>query len=438
MTPTAPLPSPESRPSGRRRVVQSASIGLAAGLIGSGIVVGITHATGSSASSGASASTPAQSTPSGSGSSSYGGSYGGYPGSGFGGGVTGGSSGSGTSSGGSTASSPTPGAGAPSDVASIGAKVAPGLVDINSTFNYQSEAGAGTGIVLTSDGEVITNNHVVNGATSISVTDIGNGKTYRATVVGYDDSDDVAVLQLQDASGLTTASVGDSNTASVGEPIVAIGNAGGTGGTPTSAGGSITGLDQSVTASDDLDGVNEQLTGMIGVNADVQPGDSGGPLVNTAGQVLGIDTAGSSGSSSVDYSSQSDVEAYAIPIDRAMAIADQIESGQGTGTIHVGATAFLGVMVQSADSQEGGLGGSTGDTSGVTLAGVVSGGAAAKAGLVEGDVITSFDGQTVTSPSDLTQLLVPLHPGDEVQIGWTDASGATHTGTVDLGSGPPA
>jgi S1-C subfamily serine protease len=306
--------------------------------------------------------------------------------------------------------------------------VTPGLVDVNSTFSYQGASGAGTGIVLTSNGEVITNNHVINGATSISVTDLGNGKTYKATVVGYDDTDDVAVLQLQNASGLTTASIGNSSSATVGEPIVAIGNAGGTGGTPTSAGGSITGLNQSVTASDALDGLSEQLTGLIGVNADVQPGDSGGPLVNSSGQVLGIDTATS--------------EAFAIPINTAISIAKQIESSQGTSTIHVGSTAFLGVTVSSSGSA-GGIGSYFGGsgaptTSGATIAGVVSGGAASEAGLVAGDVITSFDGQTVATSATLTHLLVPLHPGDKVAVSWTDSSGTSHTATVVLQSGPPA
>jgi S1-C subfamily serine protease len=348
------------------------------------------------------------------------------------------------SGGSSSSSSPVAGSGAPSDVGAIAAKVTPGLVDVNSTFSYQRASGAGTGIVLTSNGEVITNNHVINGATSISVTDLGNGKTYKATVVGYDDTDDVAVLQLQNASGLTTASIGNSSSATVGEPIVAIGNAGGTGGTPTSAGGSITGLNQSVTASDELDGLSEQLTGLIGVNAAVEPGDSGGPLVNSSGQVLGIDTAGSNGSSTFEFSGQSATsEAFAIPINTAISIAKQIESGQGTDTTHVGATAFLGVTVSSAGSYQGGIGSSFGGsgastTSGATIAGVVSGGAAAGAGLVAGDVIISFDGQTVDSSTTLTHLLVPLHPGDKVALSWTDSSGTSHTATVSLQSGPPA
>jgi S1-C subfamily serine protease len=339
---------------------------------------------------------------------------------------------------------PIAGSGAPSDVGSIATKVTPGLVDVNSTFSYQHASGAGTGIVLTSTGEVLTNNHVVNGATSIRVTDLGNGKTYAATVVGYDETDDVAVLHLQNASGLATASIGNSSTATVGEPIVAVGNAGGTGGTPTSAGGSITGLNQSVTASDELDGLSEQLTGLIGVNADVQPGDSGGPLVNGSGQVLGIDTAGSNGSSTFEFSGQSaPSEAFAIPINKAIAIAKKIESDRGTSEIHVGTAAFLGVMVPPPDSSEAGFGGFFGGstpstTVGVAITGVVAGGTAANAGLVAGDAITSFDGQSIDSSTTLTHLLVPLHPGDKVELGWTDSAGSSHTASVVLQSGPPA
>ena len=199
---------------------------------------------------------------------------------------------SGDSPGGSgTEGSGTEGSGGPSDVGSIAAKVAPALVDVNSTFGYQGAQGAGTGVVLSSTGEILTNNHVIDGATKISVTDVGNGKTYDATVVGYDASHDVAVLQLHGASGLQTAKLGDSAAAAVGDPVVAIGNAGGTGGTPTSAGGSITALGQSITASDELGGTSEQLSGLIQVNANVQAGDSGGSLVNSAGQVIGIDTS---------------------------------------------------------------------------------------------------------------------------------------------------
>ncbi|HWH11189.1 MAG TPA: trypsin-like peptidase domain-containing protein [Solirubrobacteraceae bacterium] len=389
--------------------------------------------------------------------------YGGSPfgGSSSAGGSGSSSSGSGSSSAGSGGSSSTgaagtpasSGSGAPANAESIAAKVDPALVDINSTFKSEDAKGSGTGIVLTANGEILTNNHVVDLATSISVTDVGNGKTYPATVVGYDSAKDIAVLQLQGASGLQTAKIGDSSTAAVGDQVVAIGNAGGTGRTPSTAAGSITGLNRSITAGDDLDGSSEQLTGLIQTNADVQPGDSGGSLVNSSGEVIGVDTAASEGFSFRDGSSAS--QGFAIPIDQALALAGQIESGQGSSTVHVGPTAFLGVYISSANAQANGpgsgyggggygysggySGGSSGSTTaGATIAGVVSGGAADKAGLAANDVITSLDGQTVDAAGALTKVIVGLKPGQTVSIGWVDASGQSHTGTVDLGTGPPA
>ena len=350
--------------------------------------------------------------------------------------------GSGGTPGGSSSGSGTEGSGGPSDVGSVAAAVDPALVDINSTLSYQSAQGAGTGIVLSSTGEILTNNHVIDGATKISVTDVGNGKTYNATVVGYDAAHDTAVLQLQGASGLQTAKLGDSSKVAVGESVVAIGNAGGTGGIPTPAGGSITALNQSITASDELGGNSEQLSGLIQVNADIQAGDSGGSLVNSAGQVIGMDTAASAGSLSQSAGNQG----FAIPIDQALSTARQIESGQGTATVHVGATAFLGVMISSSGEPTG-PGGYSGEgpgsfagsgTSGAAVSSVVNGGPAGQAGLAAGDVITSLNGQTVDSASTLSKLMAGLHPGDEVQLGWTDTSGQAHTATVDLGTGPPA
>jgi S1-C subfamily serine protease len=354
-------------------------------------------------------------------------------------------------SGGSSGSGSTGGTG-PSDAGAIAAGVDPALVDVNSTFGYQEADGAGTGIVLTSTGEVLTNNHVVDGATAVSVTDVGNGKTYAATVVGYDSTHDVAVVQLRGASGLQTAKV-DSAAATVGEPVVAIGNAGGTGGTPTSAGGSITALDQSISASDSLDGNSEQLSGLIEVNADIQSGDSGGSLVNSSGQVIGMDTAASSGFSFQSPGS-SGTQGFAIPIDQALSIARQIESGDGSTVVHVGATAFLGVQVSAAAGQgtpggydgggydgggyDGGYPGFGASTPGAVVSSVINGTAAWQAGLVSGDVITSLAGQTVGSSSALSKILVGYHPGDEVQLGWTDGYGQSQTATVDLGSGPPA
>ena len=367
---------------------------------------------------------------------------------------SGGSSGFGSGSSGSSGSSgnTSTGAGAPSDISSIASKVDPGLVDINTNLSYENEQAAGTGMVLTSTGEILTNNHVIDGATSISVTDVGNGKTYTGKVVGYDRTGDVAVVQLSGASNLQTVSIG--GKAAVGQAVVGIGNAGGTGGTPSTAGGSVVALDQSITASDDSGGNSENLTGLIEINAGIQPGDSGGSLVDSSGQVIGMDTAASTGSSFQDSGTQ----AYAIPIATALGIAKQIEGGHASSTLHIGATGFLGVSVQDSGSTGGtssnggfgsGFGGgfgsggtssgsSGGTTSGADVVGTLSGSPAAKAGLVDGDVITAVNGKSVTSATDLSNLLEPQHPGDVVQLQWTDTSGQTQTASVTLESGPPA
>lgn len=341
--------------------------------------------------------------------------------------------GSGSSSS-SSAGTSSQGSGAPSNVSAIAAAVNPGLVDISSTFGYEGASGAGTGIVLTSTGEILTNNHVIDGATSISVTDVGNGKTYNATVVGYDKTQDIAVLQLQGASGLKTAKIGDSSSATVGEAVVAIGNAGGTGGTPSAAGGSIIAQNQHITASDELGGASEQLTGLIEVNADVQPGDSGGSLVNSAGQVIGIDTAASGTNGdpfALDASGNLGNQGFAIPINEALTIARQMVAGKASATVHIGGTAFLGVLL--ASDPFGGSG-----ASGAAISAVIDGGTAAKAGLAGGDVITSLGGHTVDSATTLSTLMAGYHPGTKVELGWTDVNGQSHTATVALGSGPAA
>jgi S1-C subfamily serine protease len=329
----------------------------------------------------------------------------------------------------------------------IAQRVDPALVDIVATDGDQQATSAGTGIVLTSNGEILTNNHVIRGATAIKVTDVGNGKTYTATVVGYDASDDVAVIQLKNASGLTTASLGDSSSVASGDTVTALGNAGGKGGTPSVAGGSVTALGQSITASDEGSGVSEQLTGLIETNANIQPGDSGGALVNSHGQVIGMNTAAGTDPQfqGQSQSQGSQEQAYAIPIDSALTTARQIEAGTASSTVHIGATAFLGIETSGTDSGSdasgfGGFGGFGGQASGtgVTIAGALSGSPAASAGLTEGDTITAVGGQTVSSASDIQQVLVKYHPGDKISVSWQDASGQSHSTTVTLTSGPAA
>ena len=293
-----------------------------------------------------------------------------------------------------------------------------GIVDITTNLAYQGAAAAGTGMVLTPSGEVLTNNHVIRGATTIRVKDPSTGKTYSATVVGYDLAADVAVLQIQRASGLETVSIGDSSKVTVGEAVTALGNAGGAGGAPIAASGSVTGLGRSITASDGE--TSERLTGLIETNAGVQPGDSGGPLVDASGNVVGMDTAASQG-----FDFQSGNDAYAIPINQALAIAKEIETGH-SATAHIGKTAFLGIEVAAG----------TYFTHGAVVAGVVHSSPASRAGLVYGDVIVAVNNHSVASPTTLTALLQKQSPGKKVQIRWIDQSGTSHTAQVTLASGP--
>ncbi len=312
----------------------------------------------------------------------------------------------------------------PKDVSSVEA----GIVDINTVLKYQQAQAAGTGIVLTSNGEILTNNHVIEGATSISVTDIGNGRTYSAKIVGTDASSDIAVIQLAGASGLATAPLGNSSQVGIGDAITAIGNAGGVGGTPRVVTGTVKALNQSVTAASDFSGASENLTGMIEIQADIVPGDSGGPLVNSSGKVVGIDTAASSGFQLQTNS----VTGFAIPINKALSIAKLIESGKSSSTIHIGQQGFLGVSVEDPSSAS-----NPPVSSGAYIAGVLSGSPAAQAGLTSGDVIVSVNGTQVTSANELTNVMGQYHPGNTVNVGYVNSNGQHATTSVTLTAGPP-
>jgi len=350
------------------------------------------------------------------------------PGSGNGsqpGGGTGADQGGGQDQGnGSTGSTGSTGA-TDAQVAAVAQKVDPALVDIDTVLGAQNGEAAGTGIVIGSDGVVLTNNHVVAGATSITVTDIGNSKRYRAAVVGYDRSGDIAVLRLSGASGLATATLSTA-TVKAGDSVVAIGNAGGTGGTPSAVGGVVTALNQSITAQDEGTGSSEKLTGLIEGNADIRAGDSGGPLLTTSGEVIGVDTAASAG---FQYQSSGN-QGFAIPIATARTIADQIRAGKASNVIHIGATAYLGI--ETAGSNNRGFTGS----SGPVILGVVQDSPADSAGLTRGDVITAIAGATVDDATALTGILDRYHPGDKVKLAWTDLSGQSHSTSVKLATGP--
>jgi S1-C subfamily serine protease len=310
---------------------------------------------------------------------------------------------------------------------------------------------------------VLTNNHVIYGANTVKATLVGSGKSYTARVVGYDETEDVALLQLEGASGLKTVSVGNSSQVSLGTPVLAIGNAGGQGGAPTVAPGIINATDRRITAGDEGSNQTETLDGMLQTSAQIQPGDSGGPLANAAGKVIGMDTAASSSSS---QSSSSSVLGYAIPINRALSIASDIAAGHGSSTIQIGLPGFLGVLVPQSSSsnpqqqaqqqqgQEGGLGGGgtqscvTTNTSssvpatiapassGALIDNVLCGSAAASAGLGAGDVITAVNGQAVTSPGSLTTIMAKYHGGDKVSLSYVSTSGSKQNVSLTLGTSP--
>ena len=331
-----------------------------------------------------------------------------------------------------------------SNPATVADSVEGALVDIVSTNGYQGSVSAGTGMVLTSTGEILTNNHVIDGATSITVTVVATQKTYPAEVVGTDPTDDVAVLQLQNAGGLKTLPIGDSSAVTVGTSVVATGNAGGDGGEPSVVTGTVTALDQDITAG--ADGAEaEQLTGLIQTSAPVVAGDSGGSLATTAGKVIGMNTAASvsNGTTMTAYgSSPAASVSYAIPIASALTIAHKITTGQASSTIHIGVHGFLGVALAAEDAtfgngfgagDFGGHGRSGG--AGVTVGGIVSSGPAEAAGLQAGDVITAVDGTAIDAAHPLDLVTSQLAPGQTVQL-TVLRGGQTVTLSLTLGTRP--
>jgi S1-C subfamily serine protease len=326
----------------------------------------------------------------------------------------------------------------------LAVKVDPAIVDVTSQLKYNNATAEGTGVVISPNGLVLTNNHVIDEATSVSATLVVSGKTYTAKVLGYDSTDDVALLQLQGASGLKTASLGDSSKVKVGQAVLALGNAGGRGGLPATAQGTVQGLNRTIQASDTDANTQETLHGMIQTNAPIQEGDSGGPLVNSSAQVIGIDTAANQSGFAPDQSEAT--AGFAIPINHAISIANQIADGHASSTVHIGLGGFLGVTAAAANDPSGcmsnggfgggGIGGFGGYTppvsSGALICQVYPGTPAQAGGLTSGDVITSVNGQTVTSSDGLTSLMAGDHPGDQLSISYVDANGARHQTSVTL------
>ena len=309
-------------------------------------------------------------------------------------------------------------------VAQVASRVEPGVVIIQSELGYQNAEAAGTGMVLTPDGEVLTNNHVINGATKITVTVAATQRRYVAGVVGTVPASDVAVLQLEGASGLATIPVGDSAGVTPGQAVVAIGNAGGRG-TLAVVAGTVTSTNRTITASDASGSSSERLTGMIEVEAPIKAGDSGGPLSSRAGKVIGMDTAASA---SRNRGAGDPTFGFAIPINRALSIATKIRSGDRSGGTVIGGRGYLGVQVRTADAAA--------QASGAEIVLITPGSPAAAAGLESGDIVTTLNGSPVTSADSLTTSLRQSGSGQVVTVGWTDHFGQPHSAKVRLATGP--
>jgi S1-C subfamily serine protease len=375
----------------------------------------------------------------------------------------------------------------------VAKKVSPGIVDVISQPAYQSGTLEGTGMILSSNGLVLTNNHVIEGTNSVTAK-LANGTstTYGVTVLGTDATHDVALLKLTGATNLTPVPLGNSNTVKSGDAVVALGNANGQDGPPAVVSGHITRLNQSIKASDQGAGTLENLQGMLETNAPIISGDSGGALANTAGQVIGMNTAANSTPNAAGGPGTS--MGFAIPINRALKIARQIAAGHAVAGIQIGLPAFLGVTVaraagngsspttspqgqlqelRNAANQQNGYGafgggsGSSGtggrclnsnDTlsvpahianvsSGALVSGVLcsvpgngpggqTASPAAAAGMTAGSVITSINGRAVSSPAALTQALAGYHPQNTISVTWATPKGQQHTASIRLAAGP--
>ncbi len=451
--PTSPMPPVPPRPPRRRiGLLSYAAVALAAGALGAGTVVALYHPTANSSAapaprSSAAAPAPAPSSP-------------------------------------APAPSPTyAGPGISASEAAILKKVAPSLVIINTTLQYSAEQAAGTGMVISAGGRVLTNNHVIENATKISATVLATGHTYPVKVVGYDVTGDIALLQMQGVSGLHPVPTGDSTQVKTGDQVVAMGNAQGQSEIVPAA-GQVTGVNQTITANDQGGTIStETLHGMIETNANVVSGDSGGPLANSAGEVIGMDTAGND----VGFSQQQTATGFAIPINTALAIAHQIAAGQASSAITIGYPPFIGIYIgkgsssspqaqaaQERQNTNGGFGNFPGSgnpgngsgtggsgtgggnascytsdanlaapssiasvSSGTLVLGTICGSPAAAAGLTAGSVITGVNGQAVGSPNDLTGIVSKYRPGTTISVTWVTPSGQHETGTVALTAGPP-
>ena len=272
---------------------------------------------------------------------------------------------------------------------------------------------AGTGMVLTPDGKILTNYHVVAGTQSLQVTIADSGDSYPATVLGFDQTKDVALLQLADASGLATVTL-DNDEVAVGDAVAAVGNAGGHNELVRAA-GKVTGLDRSLTVSSDSPwGSQEDLSGVIETTAGAVPGHSGGPMFDDEAEVVGITTAGSTQAG----------RSYAVPIADALAVVDTIEAGRDVGTVRVGPAGYLGIVIGKASRY------------GVLITDVVADSPAGRAGMEVGSTLVRVGETEVNQTTNMATVIRGLEPGDQVTIEWLTPSGKERQASVVLEASP--
>jgi S1-C subfamily serine protease len=339
----------------------------------------------------------------------------------------------------------------------IGARIEPSVVDVTATLTYDDETASGTGFVIDSKkGLILTNNHVIRDATSVTVTVPATGQTYQARIVGADVPADIAVLEIKPVPDLTEAPIGDSATVGAGARVISFGNQAGAGGSPAVDTGVISGTGRTIQAADGASGFTETLHDMLATTARIEPGDSGGPLAGASGTVIGVDTAAGTGGASTGY---------AIPINAAVAAERRIAAGRSGPGISLGVDGFLGVVVGSSTAssprvqraqEHGRTTGAAGSTAacvstkadllapaviapanaGALVIGVLCGTGAATAGITSGDVITAADGRRVTSPDGLTAIVNGRQPGSVVSVTWVSRSGVSRTSQVRLSAAP--
>ncbi|HEX2273973.1 MAG TPA: trypsin-like peptidase domain-containing protein [Acidimicrobiales bacterium] len=295
------------------------------------------------------------------------------------------------------------------DIQAVLAKVEPGVVLVRTQASRAGRffpEGAGTGVILTPDGEVLTNAHVVDGATSITVTVNGEDGARPADLVGADRSNDVALLRIRDAANLPTVSLGRSADLKVGDSVLAIGNALALEGGLTVTEGIVSALNRSLRDS------GGSLEGLIQTDAAINRGNSGGPLVTADGQVVGINTAVAGGAENIGF---------ALAIDRVKPVVERIRANpSGSSGAARDGGAFLGVSTSSRLAGRG-----------VVVEEVVDGSPADRAGLEPGDVIVSVGGTAVDDPEELREAIADRRPGEQVQLTFR-RDGDTRTVDVTL------